>query len=101
MVPVINRGPEERSAQNELAASKTLALDKKVVNRRDSLEHDSAGIMQVGLLSFPSSVRPRTIEESVRPRNCGGETHSSHRHATLCSARASLDVVCSFTPSLR
>ena len=52
MVPVKNWGPEERSAQNGLAACEVLALDKKVVNRRDRLEHDSAGIMQVGLLSY-------------------------------------------------
>ena len=41
-----------RSARTKksLATSKTLAIDKKVVNRRDSLEYDSAGTMQVGLL---------------------------------------------------
>ena len=45
-----SRSAPDKSFKKSLAACKTLAIDKKVVNRRDSLEYDSAGTMQVGLL---------------------------------------------------
>ena len=51
-------------SKKSLAACKTLAIDKKVVNRRDSLEYDSAGTMQVGLLSISFERCGRTLDKA-------------------------------------